>query len=371
MMSSIRLRNSGRKCRLSSSWTRLLHLVVGQRLVGAGEPERGLLQVGGPEVRGHDDHGVLEVDRATLRVGEPPVLQDLEQRVEHVGVGLLDLVEEHHGERLAAHGLGELAAFVVADVARRRADEARHRVLLHVLRHVELDHRALVTEQELGERLGGLGLADTRRPQEDERSRRALRVLEAGTRTPDRLRHGLDRVVLTDDPLVQLLFHAQELRGLFLGELVDGDAGPQREHLGDRLLVHLVEEVDALGAPLLLLRGALLEQLLLTVAQLGGALELLSLDRGFLLALDLRDLVFELAVVGRGLHPTDTQPRAGLVDEVDRLVGEVTVGDVTVGEVGGRDDRLVGDRHAVVRLVALAQSLQDLDRLRDASAPRP
>jgi hypothetical protein len=34
-------------------------------------------------------------------------------------VGLLDLVEQHHGERLAAHLLGELAALFVADVAGR------------------------------------------------------------------------------------------------------------------------------------------------------------------------------------------------------------------------------------------------------------
>ena len=60
-------------------------------------------------------------------------------------------------------------------------------MLLHVLRHVELHHCRLVTEQELGERLRGLGLPDTGRPEEDERSRRALRVLEAGTRAANGL----------------------------------------------------------------------------------------------------------------------------------------------------------------------------------------
>ena len=192
-----------------------------------------------------------------------------------------------------------------------------------------------------------------------------LRVLEAGPGAPDGLRDRLDRLVLTDDPLVQLLFHAEQLRGLFLGELVHRDAGPEREHLGDRLFVDFVEEVDALGAPLLFLVGTTLEQFLLAVAQLRGPLELLRLDRRFLLLADLRDLVLELAVVRRGLHATDAQARTRFVDEVDRLVGEVTVGDVAVGEVGRRDDRLVGDRDAVVRLVALAQPLQDLDRVRD------
>ena len=57
--------------------------------------------------------------------------------------------------------------------------------------------------------------------------------------------------------------------------------------------------------------------------------------------------------------------RAGLVDEVDGLVGEVAVGDVAVGEVGRGHERLVGDRDPVVRLVAVAQALEDLDGVGD------
>ena len=90
-----------------------------------------------PDVRGHDDDGVLEVDRAALAVGEPAVVEDLEQDVEDVVVRLLDLVEEDDAVGPAAHGLGELAALVVADVAGRRADQPRDGVLLHVLGHVE------------------------------------------------------------------------------------------------------------------------------------------------------------------------------------------------------------------------------------------
>ena len=70
------------------------------------------------DVGGHDHDRVAEVDRTALRVGEPAVVEHLQQRVEHVGVGLLDLVEQHHRVRLAAHRLGELAALLVADVAR-------------------------------------------------------------------------------------------------------------------------------------------------------------------------------------------------------------------------------------------------------------
>jgi cobalamin biosynthesis protein CobT len=49
----------------------------------------------GAEVRGQDDQRVAEVDRAALPVGQAAVVEHLQQHVEHVGVRLLDLVEQH------------------------------------------------------------------------------------------------------------------------------------------------------------------------------------------------------------------------------------------------------------------------------------
>src|SRR5580693_2656738 len=80
----------------------------------------------------------------------------------------------------------------------RRAEQPGHRVLLHVLGHVELDQRVLVAEQELRQRLGQLRLADAGRAREDERATGPLRVLQAGPGPPDGLRQRPDRVVLTD-----------------------------------------------------------------------------------------------------------------------------------------------------------------------------
>ena len=121
-----------------------------------------LEQVLRADVRRHDDDGVAEVDRATLRVGEPAVVEHLQQRVEDVGVRLFDLVEQHDRVRLAPHRLGELAALLVADVAGRRADQAADGVALLVLAHVDADHVLLGVEQRRGERLGELGLARRR-----------------------------------------------------------------------------------------------------------------------------------------------------------------------------------------------------------------
>ena len=112
-----------------------------------------------------------------------------------------------------------------------------------------------------------------------------------------------------------------------------------------------------------LLGRLLLEQRLLLIAEAAGLLEALLLDGGLLRLLHLVELLLELAQVRRRRHALDAQPAAGLVDEVDRLVGQVAVGDVAVGEVGRGDERLVGDGDPVVRLVLVADALEDLDRV--------
>ena len=192
-----------------------------------------------------------------------------------------------------------------------------------------------------------------------------LGVLQTGAGAPDGTGQRLERLLLADDPLVELLLHAQELRGLLLGEPVDGDARPGGQHLGDDLLVHDVEEVDALGAQLGLLALLAVEALLLLLGQLLGLLEGALLDGGLLVGAQARDLLVELLRVRGRAHAADAQAAARLVDEVDRLVRQVAVGQVAVGEVGRGDERLVGDADRVVRLVAVAQALEDVDGQRD------
>ena len=83
------------------------------------------------------------------------------------------------------------------------------------------------------------------------------------------------------------------------------------------------------------------------------------------LDLELPDAAVRLVELDRRRVDLHTQARRGLVDEVDRLVGQEAVGDVAVGEDGRGDERRVADLDAVVRLVALLQPTQDRDRVRD------
>ena len=70
------------------------------------------------------------------------------------------------------------------------------------------------------------------------------RVLQPGAGTPDRLGDGLDGLLLADDPLVQLVLHAEQPSGLLLGQLEHRDAGPVAQHLGDLLVVDLGDAVE-------------------------------------------------------------------------------------------------------------------------------
>ena len=75
----------------------------------------------------HDQHDVAEIDRLAVVVGQAAVIHHLQQDVEQVGMRLLDLVEQQHAMRVLVDRIGQQAALVVADIARRRADQAAKR----------------------------------------------------------------------------------------------------------------------------------------------------------------------------------------------------------------------------------------------------
>src|SRR5215213_10075221 len=101
-------------------------------------------------VRGHDNYRVLEVDRPALCIREASVVEDLQERVEDLRMGLLDLVEENNRVRTSADLLRELSSLLVTDVAWRRADEPGDGVGLLELGHVYPDHGVFLAEEVLG-----------------------------------------------------------------------------------------------------------------------------------------------------------------------------------------------------------------------------
>src|SRR6218665_3584146 len=162
-------------------------VVAGARITLLLETNRAVRDVLRSEVRCHDDDGVLEVHHPTLTVGEAPLFQDLQQRIEDIRVCLLNLVKQNNTERLPTHLLGELPPLLKSDETGRGAKQPRCGVLLTVLRHVQRDHRRLVIKEELRERLRKFSLTDTGRPRKDKRTRRSLRVFQPRPRAANGL----------------------------------------------------------------------------------------------------------------------------------------------------------------------------------------
>ena len=230
--------------------------------------------------------------------------------------------------------------------------------------------------------------------------------------------HGL---ALTDDPLTEFVLHPQQLGRLALEQPAGRNTGPRSHHVGDivgsdfflqhdvglslglgqrriellldlgdspvaqfsrlgqiavtlgalglttqmvQLLLEIAYDVD--GVLLVLPPRRQLRELLLLVGQFRAQLLQPVLGSGvfFLRERHFLDLkatnqtfhLVDLDRTGVDLHP---QPRPGLVDEVDGLIRQEPAGDVAVRERGCRDQRGVGDPHAVVHLVAILQPAQD------------
>src|SRR5512135_2475452 len=72
----------------------------------------------------HDNDGIFEVDGTPLTIGQATIIKQLQQDVEDFRSGFFDLIEEHDAVRAAAHGLGQLPSLFVANIARRRTDQA-------------------------------------------------------------------------------------------------------------------------------------------------------------------------------------------------------------------------------------------------------
>src|SRR2546423_15408887 len=118
------------------------------------------------DIRGHDNNCVLEIYGGSERLGQDAVFKHLQQDIEKICVRLFDLVEEQNRIRRTLHALSKLSTFLMADVTRGRTDQLRNGVLLHILRHIETNHRTLAAKKELCQLARDFSFADTCRSEE-------------------------------------------------------------------------------------------------------------------------------------------------------------------------------------------------------------
>ena len=191
-------------------------------------------------IRGHDDDGVLEVGGTPLVIGQPTIIEYLQQDVEDIRMRLLYLIEKHYGIRFATNSLGELSTLIIAYISRRRTNQTRDTVFLLILTHIDTRHHGLIVEQVIGQCLRQLCLTDTGGTQEDETGDRTLRILQTSTTAAHCIRYSHYGLVLTNHALVQFILQMQQFFAFALHHLGNRDACPARYNLCDIIGSHLL-----------------------------------------------------------------------------------------------------------------------------------
>ena len=281
-----------------------LHRFLARILLGyVAEADAAACHVGGPGIGGHDQDDIAEIDRLAVMIGQAAIIHHLQQDVEEVRMGLLDLIQQQHAMRILVDRIGQQPALIVSDIARRRADETRHAVPLHIFRHVE----ALEFDpHDRGELARDLGLADAGGAGKQERADRLVRIAQARTAQLHGRRQPLDRRILSEHDMLQIAFEIFERLLIVLRNRFRRNARHRRNHR-------------------------------------------LDLARG--------DLLLPLGRLHQHLH------RTHFIDHVDRLVGQLAIVNVARAQLHRRFQRVGGVGHLVVILERALQALQDLDRI--------
>ena len=272
-------------------------------------------------------------------------------------MGLLQLVQQHHGPGVPAHPFCQLAPLLVAHIAGRGTHQAGDGVGLHILGHVKAQQGLLPAKQGPGQTAAQLGLAHAAGSQQQKAAHRAAGVPQAKTAAADGPGHHLHRPILTDQGPAQAVL--QSGQGLSI-RLVGGGHGhprPLLQHRPDVPLPHLSGLLARQKAAAALLQRS--AEVPLRVPQHGRLFKVLLPDgQGHLPPGLGRPLLQGLQLRGQG-PARKPGPGAALVQQVDGLVGQKAPRQIADGQVHRRRQGPVGDGQMVVALIPAAQAAQN------------
>ncbi|CRY74646.1 Protein of uncharacterised function (DUF3170) [Yersinia pseudotuberculosis] len=86
------------------------------------------------QIGGHHNDRVAEINFAPFTVAHKTAVKHLIEQVQHITMGLLDFIQQHHAVRPFAHRFGQYAALSVTDIARGRPFQLGDGVSFLILR---------------------------------------------------------------------------------------------------------------------------------------------------------------------------------------------------------------------------------------------
>ena len=175
------------------------HLVAQGRCLG--EADLRLVQGFSPSIRCHDDDHVAEIGFPSVVIRQCAVIHHLQQDVKYIRMRFFDFIQQQHAMGLFAYRFGEQTALIKADIARRRTDQARHGMALHVFGHIETVQRHAHRK---GQLTRDFGFSHTGRTRKQEAAYGFIRVAKTAARHLDRGSQCVDGCVLAEHHRFQI-----------------------------------------------------------------------------------------------------------------------------------------------------------------------
>ncbi len=80
-------------------------------------------QTGSPDIGGHNQNRVFKINRPSLGIRDSSVVEHLQKHIEHIRMGLFNLVKKHHRVRLSPDRFRELSALLITHISGRRSNQ--------------------------------------------------------------------------------------------------------------------------------------------------------------------------------------------------------------------------------------------------------
>ena len=158
------------------------------------------------QVTGQDNHRIAEDRQSALAVGQPPILQNLQQQIVKIRVCLFYLIKDHHAHWVFFHRLSQDAPFLTPHITGGRPDKPGNTVRLPVFAHIQLDDILLTAKQRFAQCVAQLGLAHSTGPQEQKAPDGAPGIPQPSIAAQDGMDNLLHRLLLSYHTLPQAVF---------------------------------------------------------------------------------------------------------------------------------------------------------------------
>ena len=214
----------------------------------------------------------------------------------------LNFIEQHNRVGVTAHAFCQLSTFLIAHIARRRADQSRRVETLRIFAHVDTNQGILTAKHELSQFLGEISLTNTRRTEEHKYTDGVVGILQTHTVPLDRLHHFVDGLILGNHGVLQFLSHTLQTDTLLFSHPLCRHTRHHRHDLSHLFGIYDLTFLVFALAPALVHRLQFSLQLRLSVTIACSQFEVLVLNCQLLLLLHIGNLLLLLGNLWRYLR---------------------------------------------------------------------